>query len=403
MTDAEEQEAYAQRAFGRGWHELIPLFSAGLEEYEKMNASWHVVSDDNLKKLTDMDDEVQKMSANWETLQNTFLATLASTLTPLLEKLNTFLEKFNAYLESDEGQQKMEEFGNALSGLFEGLLELDPEAVMDAIKAAIDGIVGAFQWIDEHKGEIVQALKAIGEAFIGMKLLSFATNLAQIVANFWTLKAGGFFANGANAAGAAGAGSAAPGVVALPGMDATAQGVMTGWSGSKLLNFMGPLAAVTAWDQAVNAPLRDGWKAKRAELEQRSKETGMSAADLLAADTLEMTPEQYAQWKLEGERIGTSGGRAFTPPAPVYEGGTFREEVFGGRMYDLLASSGIGKNSLTSDDITEFRGLPAMIAAAARQGIESANIQVVIQDDAVQNLTTKVGNGLWSNTMNLLN
>jgi hypothetical protein len=129
----------------------------------------------------------------------------------------------------------------------------------------------------------------------------------------------------------------------------------------------------------------------------------MSAADLLAADTLEMTPEQYAQWKLEGERIGTSGGRAFTPPAPVYEGGTFREEVFGGRLYDLLASGGIGKNSLTSDDISEFRGLPAMIAAAARQGIESANIQVVIQDDAVQNLTTKVGNGLWSNTMNLLN
>ncbi|MBQ2095888.1 MAG: hypothetical protein II474_08280, partial [Firmicutes bacterium] len=98
MTDAEEQEAYAQRAFGRGWHELIPLFSAGREEYEKMNASWHVVSDDNLKKLTDMDDQVQKMSANWETLQNTFLATLASTLTPLLEKLNTFLEKFNEYL-----------------------------------------------------------------------------------------------------------------------------------------------------------------------------------------------------------------------------------------------------------------------------------------------------------------
>jgi hypothetical protein len=72
-------------------------------------------------------------------------------------------------------------------------------------------------------------------------------------------------------------------------------------------------------------------------------------------------------------------------------------------MYDLFASAGFGKNSLTSDDISEFRGLPAMIAAAAKQGIESANIQVVIQDDAVQSLTTKVGNGLWNNTMTMLN
>lgn len=398
MTDAEEQEVYAQRAFGRGWHELIPLFTAGREKYEEMNASWHVVSDENLEKLTKMDDQVQIMSSHWETLQNTFLATLASTLTPLLEKLNTFLEQFNEYLESPEGQQKMQEFGDALSGLFEGLLELDPEAVMDAVKEAIDGIVGAFQWIDQHKNDIVQALKIIGAAFVGMNLLSFATNLAQIVGNFWMLKSGGFFSAGA---GAATQQTTSPTVIATPSALPAAEGVMTGWSESKLLNFMGPLAAAFTWDQAVNAPLREGWAAKRAELERRSSETGMSAGDLLAADTLEMTPEQYMEWKRAADEeywTGVSGGRSFGPDF------FSREGIFGRGMEDLLdLTGGGGKNSLTSDDISEFRGLPAAIEAAARRGIESANIQVVIQDDAVQSLTTKVGNGLWNNTMNLLN
>lgn len=390
MKDAEEQEAYAQRAFGRSWHELIPLFSAGREEYEKLNASWHVVSDENLGKLSAMDDELQKIRGEWETLQNTFLATLAEVLTPLLEKVNEFLGKFNEYLESDEGQQKMREFGEALSGLFEDLTKIDPADVMDAVKSAIDGIVAAFQWIDQHKGEIVQALKIIGEAFIGMQLTQFAANLASIVTNFGILKGG----NGTQAA------AQTPGVVALPGMDATAQGVLTGWSGSKLLNFMGPLAAVTAWDQAVNAPLRDGWKAKRAELEQRSKETGMSAADLLAADTLEMTPEQYAQWKLEGERIGTSGGRTFTPAAPVYEGGPFgREGLFGGRMNDLFAAGGFGKNSLTSDDISEFRGLPAMIQAAVRAGMQEATVYAIVPSEAVGEIGSQVGEAMWGSVM----
>lgn len=398
MTDAEEQEVYAQRAFGRGWHELIPLFTAGREEYEKWNESWHVVSDENLEKLTKMDDEVQKVSNNWDTLRNTFFATLASTLTPLLEKLNTFLEQFNEYLESDEGQQKMQEFGDALSGLFEGLLELDPEAVMDKVKEAIDGIISAFQWIDQHKNEIVQALKIIGEAFIGMQLFSFATNLAQIVGNFWMLKSGGFFSAGMNAANQQ---TTSPAVIATPGALPAAEGVLTGWSGMKLLDWLGPIAAVTAWDQAVNAPLREGWAAKRAELERRSSETGMSAGDLLAADTLEMTPEQYMEWKRAADEeywTGVSGGRSFGPDFFSQEG------IFGRGMADLMNLTGGGeKNSLTSDDISEFRGLPAAIEAAARRGIESANIQVVIQDDAVQSLTTKVGNGLWNNTMNLLN
>lgn len=404
MSDAEEQEAYAQRAFGRGWHELIPLFSAGREEYEKMNASWNVVSDKNLKKLTDMDDEVQKMSANWETLQNTFLATLASTLTPLLEKLNTFLGKFNEYLESEEGQQKMEEFGNALSGLFSGLLELDPEAVMGAIKDAIDGIVGAFRWIDQHKGDIVTALKAIGEAFIGMKLLSFATNLAQIVANFWTLKAGGFFANGVNAAGAAGAGSAAAGgmasmlpflgkaAVAITLLYPTIQKISTDWGA--LSAHAKPWEA-GFWDEYSKAGMSDSSFESLMNVGSDLRKVGKMPSNSTVLST--------SGARLAGSLFYTGNGAVYNGPTPPAGGVFGREGLFGGRLNDLLASGGIGKNSLTSDDIHEFRGLPAMIAAAAKQGIESANIQVVIQDDAVQNLTTKVGNGLWNNAMNMLN
>ncbi|MBQ2094868.1 MAG: hypothetical protein II474_03105, partial [Firmicutes bacterium] len=412
MSDAEEQEAYAQRAFGRGWHELIPLFSAGREEYEKMNASWHVVSDDNLKKLTDMDDQVQKISSNWETLQNTFLATLASTLTPLLEKLNTFLEKFNEYLESEEGQQKMEEFGNALSGLFDGLLELDPEAVMDAIKDAIDGIVAAFQWIDEHKGEIVQALKAIGEAFIGMKLLSFATNLAQIVANFWTLKAGGFFASGASTAAAAGTGTTATGgmttmlpavgkaVVGFALLYPTIHKIATDWGA---LSQMGKPWEPGYWDEYFKTGLSDKQFEDLMSVGDDLRKVGAMPSNMTVAKT---AGSRFAFNVFDtGNGVytppaGDSGGHGFYPAAPVYEGGPFgREGLFGGRMNDLFAAGGFGKNSLTSDDISEFRGLPAMIQAAVRAGMQEATVYAIVPSEAVGEIGSQVGEAMWGSVM----
>ena len=415
MTDAEEQEAYAQRAFGRGWHELIPLFSAGREEYEKMNASWHVVSDDNLKKLTDMDDQVQKISSNWETLQNTFLATLASTLTPLLEKLNTFLEKFNEYLESEEGQQKMEEFGNALSGLFDGLLELDPEEVMNAIKDAIDGIISAFQWIDQHKGDIVKALEIIGAAFAGMKLLSFATNLAQIVSNFWMLKAGGFFASGASTAAAAGTGTAATGgmttmlpavgkaVVGFALLYPTIHKIATDWGA---LSQMGKPWEPGYWDEYFKTGLSDKQFEDLMSVGDDLRKVGAMPSNMTVAKT---AGSRFAFNVFDtGNGVytppaGDSGGHGFYPAAPVYEGGNFREELFGGRLNDLIEQAGTGKNSLTSDDISEFRGLPAMIQAAVRAGMQEATVYAIVPSDSVGAITTKVGNGLWNNTMSMLN
>ena len=403
MSDAEEQEAYAQRAFGRGWHELIPLFSAGREEYEKMNASWHVVSDDNLKKLTDMDDEVQKMSANWETLQNTFLATLASTLTPLLEKLNTFLEKFNEYLESPEGQAKMEQFGEALSGLFDGLLELDPEEVMNAIKDAIDGIIRAFEWIDQHKGDIVKALEIIGGAFVALNLGQMATNLASIVMNFGNLRsmwpAGNSTTQTPTLVPTTTPQTTTPQTTTpqVPQVPPTIpdEPISTGWSGLKILDWLGPLAAVTAWDRAVNQPLRDKLNAELLTVDQLHEETGLSKTDIFTARAFGKDPYEWAQmaeeWRRE-DMIGPSGGRAFEPVAPVYEG---RGGLFGGRMNDLFAAGGFGKNSLTSDDISEFRGLPAMIQAAVRAGMQEATVYAIVPSEAVGEIGSQVGEAMW--------
>ena len=87
----------------------------------------------------------------------------------------------------------------------------------------------------------------------------------------------------------------------------------------------------------------------------------------------------------------------------MYEGGAFREELFGGRLNDLIEQAGTGKNSLTSDDISEFRGLPAMIQAAVRAGMQEATVYAIVPSDSVGAITTKVGNGLWNNTMSMLN
>ena len=137
FSDAEQKEVYAQKLFGKSWSELIPLFEAGREEYEAMNASWNVVSDDNLKKLAEFDDQYQKMTSELETLKMTLMSSFAEGLTPALEALTKLLDKFNEYLESPEGKEMLDNLSEIVMSLFEELANVDPEQAMETLKGVI--------------------------------------------------------------------------------------------------------------------------------------------------------------------------------------------------------------------------------------------------------------------------
>ena len=188
--DAEGKVNYANALFGKSWRELIPLFKAGRKEYENLynnNTSW--IGDENLAALTALDDASQNLNNEWETLQNTFMGTLAGPMQNALEILTGLLQQFNEYLQSDEGKQKMKELGDTLTGWVKSLEKVDFGEVIETVK-------GAFDWIVNNAGSIIKAVEGIGIAFAGLKIVEFAANIGRVVTGFKYLTGGGSGGNG---------------------------------------------------------------------------------------------------------------------------------------------------------------------------------------------------------------
>ena len=187
----EDKVHYAQTLFGKSWRELIPLFSAGREEYEKTFAAWDWIGDEQLEKLTTLDDKYQELQSEWESVQLQFQAQMAEVLTPVMETLTGLLKEFNTYLQSEDGQQMLASLGEAISGLFEDITKIDPATVIGKITEAINGLKDGFEWIKNNKDTVVKAIEGIAAAFGLMKLTSLAANIGRIVSGLRDLWGGG--------------------------------------------------------------------------------------------------------------------------------------------------------------------------------------------------------------------
>lgn len=371
MTDAEEQEVYAQRVFGRSWAELNPLFEAGREEYEKTNAAWSVVSDENLEKLGKMDDEYQRLQSEWESFQMTVLSTLAEALTPILETLTGLLQQLNEYLSSEEGQQMLEEMGQAIKGLFEDITNIDPQQVIESFKGAFDSIVGGLKWLWEHREDLVTALEAIVGGWALLKITGGALQLLELVNGLRWL-------------------SGKP-AINLPFGEKSSGNDTGGWNLGNILNVAVLTAAAKAVSDATYKPIMDTWN----EFENATAGMSNEAKSRFAgAQTLGLSLEEYD--KLMGYNAPKAlpeGGTAYV----AVTGPTIRRNRFTGEVegeYDLAmdrmsriaemigeSTAKTAANSLTSADISAFTGLPAAIA----QAVENANISVYIDGELASN------------------
>ena len=85
LTDEFEREEAAQKVFGKGWHELVPLFTAGQEKYNSLMAEQNVLSNEQVEKLGEADDAFKKIEQEVERLKNQFWAENADKITDLLQ------------------------------------------------------------------------------------------------------------------------------------------------------------------------------------------------------------------------------------------------------------------------------------------------------------------------------
>lgn len=166
LGDEAEQEAQANALFGRSWHDLIPLFTAGREEYEKMNASWKVLSDEQLSSLGKMDDEYQKLKTNIEELKMEALSMFAEPMAQAMETINSALTKFSEWIQSDEGKAFTE---SVIGKVQEALMWLTDPNNISTIEAAVITIGGFFTALKVGEGittllNLINGFKGLGGA-----------------------------------------------------------------------------------------------------------------------------------------------------------------------------------------------------------------------------------------------
>lgn len=204
INDPIEQEYWAMQLLGKSWKDFRPLFSRGREEFETAMADVSVVAEESVGKLATAADAVTDMEESWATVKTSALAALAEPLTEIAGAIQRALDRLNEYLNSAEGQQKLKELGESIEGLFDSIINADPEQIIGRVKDTITGIVDAFKWIKEHSGDIVNAVKAIGIAFLTLKtaeilgtMVQAANALKQLLGKgAESASAGGLFASG---------------------------------------------------------------------------------------------------------------------------------------------------------------------------------------------------------------
>ena len=203
--DAIERDAMANKIFGRSWQELMPMFKKGREEFEKNMELAPTVDEEKINKLNELSEAIENLDAEYQKTKNTILSELAPAFTEVGNTVSGLIRQFNEYLNTPEGQAKLEELSQAVTELFSGLSDVDFGTALDTAESILDGIIDALGWIADNKDSVVDAIKGIGIAFLGLKGAEIVGTLAQGAAALKNLFGGG---SSAGSAGNAAAGAA---------------------------------------------------------------------------------------------------------------------------------------------------------------------------------------------------
>ena len=181
---------YAEALFGKGFDELKPLIALGEEGFKAALKEQEVASEESIQNLAELNDKVIKLKSDFQTLQVEVLGKIAPALTRGAEVLDKLLGKLMDYLKSPEGQQALENMGQAVEGLFTDLSKIDPEMVVEGFAKVFGDIVKGMTWLADHWSDVENALKMIAGGFALLKVSQLALDIGKIVSGFKTLWAG---------------------------------------------------------------------------------------------------------------------------------------------------------------------------------------------------------------------
>ena len=358
MGDAFQQEEAAQKVFGKSWRDLVPLFDAGREEYERVNSTWKTVSDDQLKSLQELDDNYQTLKNDLETLKMEALSQLAEPMAKLVDSLNQLIS-------SEEGQQ----------------------AISDVIGALKD----AFTWIVDNKDGVVVAIGAIATALAGLKI---SEGVLTVVKTLDGLK---------GLLGLGGGGSAASSATGATGATGGGLGAMlkTGLSNlSKVAPYVAPfLLAIDGivQDQQLIASMTA--KGEQSMSDYSTKAAMYSGQDMFGIwdmltryTTINGTPEDKAKMQDFAQHFFSWWNDEITDAGLDELAGQMSDEDFF-NFKDALEKVLTGEALYSTEDQQAFVDAMNKAIAAAEELMTPVNVpaNVVAPDDAAAQLAAQIG------------
>ena len=179
-----ERDNLAQQLFGKSYRELIPLLTAGRTQWEALieeGKTYAAVSQENVDKLTALDDAQVKMDARLQKTKLTLAANLAPAFTEVADLIGGAAESFNEFLETPEGKQSLEGLGSAIKDLVAGLTNIDFQKAFDVATSVVHGLTDALNWITDNKDLVVTALKVMGSAFALLKISKPVLQFMQLI------------------------------------------------------------------------------------------------------------------------------------------------------------------------------------------------------------------------------
>lgn len=209
-------ERYAQAIFGRGYAGLNNMFDMGKEGFEKALEEQSAASEEAIKKNAKLNDELIQLQTKFETLKAEVTSGLSPALTAVADSLGTVLDSVLEYLQTPEGQEALEKLGNAVSGMFEDLSNIDPEQVVQGFTSVMNKVTEGVQWLTEHKGDVVAALEGIVTGWGVLKLSGAALQIVKLFEGISGMTGGGAASAGAAAGASWGAAFAAAVAKAAP-------------------------------------------------------------------------------------------------------------------------------------------------------------------------------------------
>ena len=180
LDDEVMQNNIAMKLFGKSWMDLRPLFLAGSDTYKKAMEEATVVPQENIEKLGALQDQLDRLDDQFQTLKMNVLSELAPSFEVLAKSLSDLMAEFNAYLQTDDGKALMDSLREAMTSFFTEISKVDLQQAVSAVGDGLNLVKDGFNWIKDNKDSIITAIQGIGIAFGALKLVEIAANIGKI-------------------------------------------------------------------------------------------------------------------------------------------------------------------------------------------------------------------------------